>query len=81
MDIRKPKIGLLGLMTDGYEVTFPGIIARQTKYAEELIRTLSPVADISFAGIGLNRARIEEIVEQYNREGLDGMLIDRKSVV
>lgn len=75
MDIRKPKIGLLGLMTDGYEVTFPGIIARQTKYAEELIRTLSPVADISFAGIGLNRARIEEIVEQYNREGLDGMLI------
>ena len=75
MEIRKPRIGLLGLMTDGYEGTFPGIIDRQTKYAEEIIRTLSPVADIKFAGIGLNRGRIEEIVAQYNREDLDGMLI------
>ena len=75
MEIRKPKIGLLGLMTDGYEATFPGFIERQTKYAEELVKTLTPVADVTFAGIGLNRASIEEIVARYNRESLDGILI------
>ena len=75
MELRKPKIGLLGLITDGYEATFPGILARQEAYAMELVDTLSPVADVTFAGAGTNRARIEEIVAQYNNEGLDGMLI------
>lgn len=75
MEIRKPHLGLLGLMTDGYEGTFPGITERQTKYAHEIIKTLSPVADIEFAGIGLNRERIEEIVREYNAKELDGILI------
>lgn len=72
---RKPKIGLLGLMTDGYEGTFPGIIERQTRYAQEIVRTLSEVADVSFAGPGLNRQSIETIVRYYNHEGVDGILI------
>lgn len=75
MDFRKPKIGLLGLMTEGYEDVFPGIIERQTKYAHEIVDRLSAVADVSFAGVGLNRDRIEEIVEEYNHAGLDGILI------
>ena len=66
MAARKPKIGLLGLMTDGYEVTFPGIIARQEAYAREIVETLSPVADVDFPGAGLNRGRIEEIVKYFN---------------
>jgi len=75
MELRKPKIGLLGLMTEGYEDVFPGIIERQTRYAQEIADTLSPVADIHFAGPGLNRVRIEEIMAQYNAEKLDGVLI------
>jgi L-arabinose isomerase len=75
MKLRKPKLGLLGLITEGYEDVFPGIIKRQENYAMELVQTLSPVADMVFAGPGLNRVRIEEIMEQYNREQLDGVLI------
>lgn len=75
MQLQKPKIGLLGLITEGYEGTFPGILARQTNYAMELVETLSPVADVSFAGPGLNRARIEEIMDEYNAKKLDGILI------
>ena len=72
---QKPKLGLLGLMTGGYEDTFPGILDRQYAYAMELAETMNAVADVSFAGIGVDRAKIEEIVDQYNREKLDGMII------
>lgn len=75
MEIRKPKLGLLGLITGGYEDTFPGIIERQTRYAGELVGTLGEVADVEFAGPGLDRKRIEEIVKQYNEKELDGILI------
>jgi L-arabinose isomerase len=72
---RKPKLGLLGLMTEGYESIFTGIIARQTKYAEEIIAALLPVTDIYFPAPALNRAQIEERVQEYNNADLDGILI------
>lgn len=72
---RKPKLGLLGLMTGGYDPVFPGFNERQLKYVDELVKTMSPVADISFAGIGYDRALIEKYVKQYNHDGLDGILI------
>lgn len=75
MEIRKPRLGLLGLITGGYEDTFSGILERQTRYAGELVDTLSEVADVEFAGPGVDRKRIEEIVKQYNEKELDGILI------
>lgn len=72
---RKPKIGLLGLMTGGYENVFPGIIERQIKYAKEIVETLSPVADVIFTRPGLNRGDIESIVREYNTLNVDGILI------
>ena len=75
MEIRKPRLGLLGLITGGYEDTFPGILKRQIRYAGELVDTLSEVADVEFAGPGVDRKRIEEIVKQYNEKELDGILI------
>ena len=62
-------------MTDGYEPIFPGINERQFKYAQELVNTLSSVADITFKEIGGNRAAIEKIVKEYNKAELDGILI------
>lgn len=72
---RKPRLGLLALMTDGYEPIFPGITERQENYARELMGQMSPYADISFAGIGLNREEICRIVRKYNQEEVDGILI------
>ena len=37
---RLPKLGLLGLITDGYEPNFPGITARQEGFAREIIAEL-----------------------------------------
>ena len=60
LPFRKPKLGLLGLMTDGYEPIFDGITARQESYARELAALFSGVADVDFPGAGLNRASIEQ---------------------
>lgn len=72
---RLPKIGLLGLMTDGYEPNFPGITARQEAYAREIVEQMADVADIYFPGAALNRSDIEEKVKAFNAMELDGMLI------
>lgn len=71
----RPVIGLLGLMTDGYEETFPGIMAQQMAYGEELASSLSLYMDVVFERIGGNRREIEEIVKDYNCRELDGILI------
>jgi L-arabinose isomerase len=71
----KPKIGLLGLITEGYESVFPGITARQVQYAEALVSPLARVADVDFPGPGLNRRLIEERVRYFNEKQYDGILI------
>ena len=58
--MRKPKIGLLGLMAGSYEPIFPGIVARQEAFARELAASFSSVADVDFPGAALDRADIEQ---------------------
>lgn len=72
---RLPRLGLLGLMTDGYEPLFPGITARQEAYAKEIVADLSDVAEIFFPGAAMNRADIEAKVKLMNEMELDGLLI------
>ena len=72
---RLPRLGLLGLMTDGYEPLFPGITARQEAYARESVYDLADVAEIYFPGAAMNRAEIESKVRDMNSRDLDGMLI------
>jgi len=72
---RLPKLGLLGLMTDGYEPNFPGITARQEAYAREIVAEMSDVCELYFPGAAMNRADIEAKVKEMNEMELDGMLI------
>lgn len=73
--MRKPKLALLGLMTDGYEPIFPGITERQERFAQKLVDTLAPVAEVIFTGAAVNRASIEQKVKEFNAADVDGMLI------
>jgi len=72
---KKPKIGLLGLMTDGYEDVFPGILARQKKHGENIASVLSDHIDVVFERIASNPLEIEAIMADYNARKLDGILI------
>ena len=62
-------------MLEGYEPLFPGIMASQHKYVEEVIASLSGTADFVFPRIAASREAIEALTAQYNAEGLDGILI------
>ncbi len=72
---RKPRIGLLGLMTDGYEATFPGIMEKQKRYARSLAGMYPDEVEVIFQEIGANRESIEKITADYNAAGIDGILI------
>ena len=71
----RPRIGFLGLMTDGYEPIFPGIIERQEKYAREIVDSCKDVVELRFPGAAKNRKEIETTVESFNEQKLDGILI------
>ncbi len=74
-EFKKPKIGLLGMIIEGYEPIFPGIIARQEAYARQIAESLSGMADVFFPEAATNRASVERIVADFNRDGMDGILI------
>lgn len=74
-EFKKPKIGLLGSMLGGYEPIFPGIIERQENYAREIAASVADIADVVFPGAVTDRASAEQTVAQFNRDGLDGILI------
>ena len=52
----KPRLGVLALMLEGYEPLFPGITARQHAYVEEVVSSLSEVAECVFPRVALSRA-------------------------
>ncbi|MEX2435600.1 MAG: L-fucose/L-arabinose isomerase family protein [Balneolaceae bacterium] len=72
---RKPKIGLLGIMQELYDKSLPGITERQELYARDVCNELSSVAEVSFPRAARNREDIEEIMQGFNHEGLDGIMI------
>ena len=75
MTQKKPRLGVLALMLEGYESLFPGIIERQRRYVEEITASLAPAADFVFPHIAANRNDIDVLTAQYNAEKLDGILI------
>lgn len=72
---RKPKIGLLGIMQELYDASLPDITKRQENYAQDVCDQLSDVADWSFPRAARNRDDIEEILGNFNHQGLDGVMI------
>ncbi len=72
---RKPQIGVLGIMQELYLPIHPGIRERQEKYAEEVITSLDGAADFHFPGAAVNRNDIERTLWEFNRGGIDGVMI------
>lgn len=73
--MRKPKIGLLGIMHGLYDEKQPEITAQQEEFGRSVVARLSEAADITFKTAAKTRAQIEEVVAEYNRDGYDGIMI------
>lgn len=71
----KPHIGFLGIMQELYDSTLPNITKTQEKYAREVINRLEDIANFDFPRAARNREDIEAIVGEFNRKGLDGIMI------
>ena len=72
---RPPRIGVLGIMQELYDESYPDITQRQGDYARQIIAALGDGLEVSFPGPARNRADIEDRVRQFNADGLDGILI------
>ncbi len=73
--MRKPKIGLLGIMHGLYDEKQPEITAQQEEFGRSVVARLSDSADITFKCAVKTRAQIEEVVAEYNRGDYDGIMI------
>lgn len=71
----RPQVGLLGIMQELYDDMLPGITDRQGQYAEKIADRLGGVVDVTFDGPARNRSDIERQVQNFNKKGLDGILI------
>jgi L-arabinose isomerase len=70
-----PRIGFLGIMQELYDNDYPDITERQEAYAREVMAAVGDEVEFVFPGAARNRADIEARVRQFNRDGLDGILI------
>jgi L-arabinose isomerase len=75
MGVRRPRIGILGIMQDLYDDMIPGIAHRQEGYAAELASSLADVGDFFPAKAVKYREDAERAMGEFEHSGLDGVLV------
>lgn len=71
---RKAKVGLLGLMLELYDL-IPGLKSEMAEFAEELVATLSPFADVEFPGVCNTRELVDRTVADFEADGKDLIIV------
>ena len=75
LHVRKPRIGILGIMQDLYDDMIPGIAQRQEGYAAELAAQLSDVAEFTPSKAIKYREDAERAMREFEDSDLDGVLV------
>lgn len=70
-----PRVGMLGVMQDLYDVMLPGITARQGAFGEDVATALADVADVDAGAPVKDRDAIEARVRELEQRGVDGLLV------
>lgn len=70
-----PRIGFLGIMQELYDDMIPDITRHQEAYANQIVEKLSGNVDVDFPKAARNRDDIEEIMDRFNTDKLDGLMI------
>jgi len=72
----KPKVGILGLTLEFYEQRGPATREGREEFVrEQLLPLLSEVADVTFDGAVFRREDIEARVAEFERDGVDVLLV------
>src|SRR6266851_2960879 len=72
---RKPRIGILGIMQDLYDLMIAGITERQAGYAAELAAHLADVAEFVPGTPVKYREDAERVIREFENAGLDGIVV------
>jgi L-arabinose isomerase len=73
-EIKRTRVGLLGLMFDLYD-RYPELKPMMAGFAEELVETLSPFAEVDFPGVCNTREQVEGAVEGFEADGKDLIMV------
>ena len=71
---KKARVGLLGLMLELYN-RWPELKPMMAEFAEELVRTLSPFAEVDFPGVCDTREQVEQTIAGFEAEGKDLIMV------
>jgi L-arabinose isomerase len=72
---KTPRIGLLGITQELYDDVVVGITDYQRRFGNELVSWFKDDLTLVYPGPAKNRAQIEQTMERFNQEGLDGIMI------
>ena len=71
---KKAKVGLLGLMFELYD-RIPELKPTMAKFAEELVETMSPFADVNFPDVCNTRSQVNEAVANFEADDVDLLMV------
>ncbi len=73
-DSDRARVGLLGLMFKLYD-RLPDLKPKQAQFANRLVETLSPFAEVDFPGICDTLQQVDEAVAGFEKNGADLLLV------
>ena len=71
---KKAKVGFLGLMLQLYD-RYPEIKPAMVEFANELIGTMSPFADVIFPGVCNTRQLVNVAIEEFEKQKVDLLMV------
>ena len=72
--MQKAKVGLLGLMLELYDAV-PGLKPRMATFAQDLVRSLAPFAQVDFPGVCNTRDQVDRAVAAFEADDKDLILV------
>lgn len=74
-EVRKARVGLLGLMLEAYDSSFPELRPAAEVFARDLAAAMAPFADVTFPGVCNNREAVDAAVEAFERNSADMVVV------
>ena len=71
----KPRLGLLGLMLELYDRAAPDLKPREEPFAAKVAGKLGSFADVTYGGIAVTRAEVEQRLADFRAAGVDLIVI------
>jgi len=73
-ETKRAKVGLLGLMLELYDL-LPELKPSETWFADQIVESLAPFADVEFPGVCNTREQVDRAVAGFEADGKDLIVV------